>query len=266
MEAGVLAKSMLFYFIATGNSLYVAKQLDETPISIAQAIHDHKKVYIGDKIGIMCPVFGHEILSLVREFLENSIFKTEYFYMILTYGNRHGGAVELAQNLLEKLEIHPSYMNVLLMVDNFLPSFDMNKQKMLDKKVDEHIKQIQEDIEKERKYIAPVTDKDRLAHQEYLNRMAKMPKDTFSNIYHITDECIGCEICTKVCPKKCFTMENQKSIWHWDGCITCMACIHACPMMAIQMNISEKNPKARYRNENISICEIIDANNQLKIL
>ena len=96
--------------------------------------------------------------------------------------------------------------------------------------------------------------------------MAKMPKDTFSNIYHITDECIGCEICTKVCPKKCFTMENQKSIWHWDGCITCMACIHACPMMAIQMNISEKNPKARYRNENISICEIIDANNQLKIL
>ena len=157
-------------------------------------------------------------------------------------------------------------MNVLLMVDNFLPSFDMNKQKMLDKKVDEHIKQIQEDIEKERKYIAPVTDKDRLAHQEYLNRMAKMPKDTFTNIYRITDECIGCEICTKVCPKKCFTMENQKSIWHSEGCITCMACIHACPMMAIQMNISEKNPKARYRNENISICEIIDANNQLKIL
>ena len=57
MEAGVLAKSMLFYFIATGNSLYVAKQLDETPISIAQAIHDHKKVYIGDKIGIMTVMF-----------------------------------------------------------------------------------------------------------------------------------------------------------------------------------------------------------------
>ena len=42
----------------------------------------------------------------------------------------------------------------------------------------------------------------------------------------------------------------------------CMACIHTCPMMAIQMNMPEKNPKARYRNENISICEIVDANNQ----
>lgn len=33
-------------------------------------------------------------------------------------------------------------------------------------------------------------------------------------------------------------------------------------MMAIQMRMPEKNPKARYRNENISICEIVDADNQ----
>ena len=33
---------------------------------------------------------------------------------------------------------------------------------------------------------------------------------------------------------------------------------------AIQMNLPEKNPKARYRNEHISICEIVDANNQLR--
>ena len=42
----------------------------------------------------------------------------------------------------------------------------------------------------------------------------------------------------------------------------CMACIHTCPMMAIQMRMPEKNPKARYRNENISVCEIVEANNQ----
>ena len=31
---------MVFYFTATGNSLYVAKELDAHPVSIAQAIHD----------------------------------------------------------------------------------------------------------------------------------------------------------------------------------------------------------------------------------
>ena len=30
---------MIFYFTATGNSLYVAKQLDKSPISIPQIIH-----------------------------------------------------------------------------------------------------------------------------------------------------------------------------------------------------------------------------------
>ena len=255
---------MVFYFTATGNSLYVAKQLEKEPISIAQAIHDQQMTYQAEKIGIVCPVFGHEVPALVREFLEKATFETPYFYMILTYGNRHGGAAELAQNMLKGIGIHASYINVLLMVDNFLPGFDMNEQKAIDKKVDEHIKMIQEDIENEKEYISPVTEKDRAAHREYLTRMANMPSNAFSNIYRITEDCIGCAICTKVCPKKCFTMNGQKSVWHSEGCITCMACIHACPMMAIQMNMPEKNPKARYRNEHISICDIVDANNQLK--
>lgn len=253
---------MLFYFTATGNSLYVAKQLEENPISIAQAIHDTSKVYKAEKIGIVCPVFGHEVPELVREFLEQSTFDTPYFYMILTYGNRHGGAAELTDNMLRKIGIQPSYINIILMVDNFLPGFDMDQQKSLDKKVDEQIARIKGDLKESRIFISPVTDTDRAAHQEYLARMSKMPENAFSNIYRITEECIGCGICAKICPKNCFTIENQRSIWNSEGCITCMACIHACPMMAIQMNMPEKNPKARYRNENVSICEIIDANNQ----
>lgn len=256
-------KETVFYFTATGNSLYVAKQLEETPISIAQKIHEKQKVYQAEKIGVVCPVFGHQVPTLVKEFLENATFETPYFYMILTYGNRHGGATELAEKMLKERNITPAYMNVLLMVDNFLPGFDMNQQKTLDKKVEEHMKMIQEDIKNCRHYMPPVTDAHRAVHKEYLKRMAKMPKDMWLNLYRITEECIGCEICTKVCPKGCFTMQGQRSVWHSKGCITCMACIHGCPMMAIQMNIPEKNPKARYRNENISICEIVDANNQL---
>ena len=253
----------VFYFTATGNSLYVAKQLDSQPVSIAQAIHDADMTYKSDKIGIVCPVYGHEVPLLVKEFIEKAIFETKYFYMILTYGNRHGGAAELTVKMLGELGVKVSYINVLLMVDNFLPAFDMNKQKEIDKKVDEHIEIIKNDISNCRQFIAPVTDTDREAHKEYLSRMAKMPENAFSHLYRITDECIGCEICTKVCPRKCFSMDNHRSVWNPDGCITCMACIHACPMMAIQMNMPEKNPKARYRNENISICEIVDSNNQL---
>lgn len=252
---------MVFYFTATGNSLYAAKELDAHPVSIAQAIHDPNKAYQADTIGIVCPVFGHEMPELVKEFLKSARFETDYFYILLTYGNRHGGAAELAKVYVEELGIHPDYINVILMVDNFLPGFDMEEQRRIDKKVDEQISRIKADLAERKHYIAPVTEQDRAAHREFLDRMAYAP-NMFRDLYKITDDCIGCGICTKVCPKKCFHMEGQKSVWDPAECISCMACIHACPMLAIQLKMPEKNPQARYRNENISLCEIVDANNQ----
>ena len=47
-----------------------------------------------------------------------------------------------------------------------------------------------------------------------------------------------------------------------ENCQLCMACIHHCPKNAIRLNIPEKNPDARYHNENIRLTEIMEANNQ----
>ena len=91
---------MVFYFTAAGNSLYVAKQLDAAPVSIPQAIHEDDLTFQDDAIGIVCPIFGHEAPPMVKEFLEKGTFRTDYFYMILTYGNRQGGAAELARDML----------------------------------------------------------------------------------------------------------------------------------------------------------------------
>ena len=166
---------MVFYFTATGNSLYVAKEVDAQPVSIAQAIHDPNKIYQADSIGIVCPVFGHEMPELVKEFLKISRFETNYFYILLTYGNRHGGAAELAKAYVEGLGIHPDYINVILMADNFLPGFDMEEQRRLDKKVDEQIVHIKSDLAERKHFIAPVTEQDRAAHQEFLDRLKPAP-------------------------------------------------------------------------------------------
>lgn len=75
---------MVFYFTATGNSLYVAKCIDEYPVSIPQVIKN-SSIYSDNQIGIVCPVYCGEIPNTVKEFLKKSKFETKYMYLILTY-------------------------------------------------------------------------------------------------------------------------------------------------------------------------------------
>ena len=90
---------MVFYFTGTGNCLYIAKQLEAQPVSIPQVIHQENLHFCDKSIGIVAPVYGHEVPVMVKEFLHKATFDTDYFYMILTYGNRHGGAAELAAQM-----------------------------------------------------------------------------------------------------------------------------------------------------------------------
>lgn len=78
---------MIFYFTGTGNSLYIAKQIEANPISIPQMIHKENQEYFADSIGIVAPIYGHEVPQMVKEFLKKAVFHTDYLYMILAYGN-----------------------------------------------------------------------------------------------------------------------------------------------------------------------------------
>lgn len=215
-------------------------------------------------IGVVCPVYGHEMPGMVKEFLQKAVFGTEYFYLVLTYGKIHGGAAELAEQALADCGKKADYINTIMMVDNFLPGFDMAEQIALDpeKKVDEHIAAIRADIDARKIWKQPVTQEDRDWHTKYLERQSGAPADSWKHLYRITEDCIGCGICTRVCPAGRIHLEGQRAVYTMENCQTCMACIHHCPENAIRLNIPEKNPKVQYHNENIRLTEIVAANNQ----
>lgn len=256
---------MLFYFTGTGNSLYIAKQIEEHPISIPQVMKNENLKFTAERIGIVTPVYGHEVPPMVREFMRKAEFRTNYFYMVLTYGNRHGGAAELTYQLCKECGIRPQYINVIEMVDNWLPSFDMEEQKRIDKKIDENLVTIMEDLRVCKQMISEVTDTDRAVHAQFLEGMKKMPVDVWQHLLYITDVCVGCGLCMKVCPTASICMEDGKAVHIAGRCQTCLACAHHCPQKAVQLNIPERNPNARYRNEHVTLSEIIEANNQNKL-
>jgi ferredoxin len=255
---------MLFYFTGTGNSLYVAKQIEKSPISIPQAIHDPDMRYKDETIGIVCPVYGHEMPQMVKDFLKKAEFETDYFYVVLTYGHIHGGAAELAGKFLTDRGIKADYINTILMVDNFLPGFDMEEELGInpEKEVEKHLAEIKADIKARRKFKQAVTEEDRQWHRKFLEFYKTMPQDAYKSPYVVSEECIGCGICMRVCPSGCIYLEKQRAVHTDQNCQMCMACIHTCPQKAIQLKVPEKNPNARYRNENIGLMELIEANEQ----
>ena len=101
---------MLFYFTATGNSLYVAKQLENDPISIPQELRKVNRHYRAESIGIVCPLFEFEIPKLVKSFIQESSFETDYFYLIITYGCHHGGVAQRTQAWLESIGRKADYL------------------------------------------------------------------------------------------------------------------------------------------------------------
>lgn len=124
---------------------------------------------------------------MVKQFIKQTKFHTDYFYLVLTYGKIHGGAAELANQFLKECGIEADYINTIMMVDNYLPVFDMNEQIELDpkKKVDEHIAAIREDIEARKHWKQEATLTDRMFHQGYLKMSRKNPIDIKGVIFKV---------------------------------------------------------------------------------
>ena len=49
--------------------------------------------------------------------------------------------------------------------------------------------------------------------------------------------CVGCGLCTQVCPHSVFELENGKTkLIDRDACMECGACVNNCPVQAIEVN------------------------------
>ncbi len=254
---------MVFYFTATGNCLYAARQLDKNTMSIPQVMRSRLRHFSDDAIGIVYPIFGHRPPELVRRFLREVTLDTPYLYIIPTYGARHANAVDIVSDICREAGKTPAYIHTLLMVDNYLPAFDMDEQRAMDKHVDEQLAGIKADIGAGKHYIEPVTDADREAHEQFLAYEKSLPSDTLNGLVYATDRCIGCGVCSRVCPGGCIHMAGGRAVFDYTNCQGCLACAHACTQRAIALRIPERNPNARYRNEHVTVQDIIYANNQL---
>ena len=270
-------KRVVLYFTGTGNCLYVARQLagkEGEILSIPQLMCKKQFEIEADEIGLVYPIYGHMPPYMVREFIKKAQLKAEYKFAVLTYGMRKCNAVEIWDGISRKAGNVFDYIGTIVMVDNWLPNFDMNEQMKIDKHIPENLAKITSDLSNRRRWHEPVTQEEREQHEGFMSLSGLDPEVGFlmkaDRSFRVTDDCIHCGICTYVCPRGNYQLTGQGVKMQGD-CEFCFACIQNCPQRAIQFKKnedgtwpdgSEKNPNARYRNENVSLMELKLANNQ----
>ena len=248
----------IFYFTGTGNSLYVAKRLGGELYSIPQILKGKNRIYEDEKIGIIFPTYGRSIPTIVKEFIEEITLKSPYIFAIMTCGNNSGDATKYFASFAKKHNIEVHYSNSIVMVGNHIPIVDIEEQKSLDKSIDENIDQLIKDVSNNRNYIKGGMIIDPILRNAIKIVSQVHPIDSPAN-FSVNDSCIKCSTCIKVCPRANVSYNDSKQIVFGNHCESCLSCVNNCPKKAIQVK-GDKNPNARFKNDHVSLKEIIDSN------
>lgn len=251
-------KIVVLYFTGTGNCLYVARQLagkEGEILSIPQLMRKKQFEIEADEIGLVYPIYGHMPPYMVREFIKKAQLKAEYKFAVLTYGMRKCNAVEIWDGISRKAGNVFDYIGTIVMVDNWLPNFDMNEQMKIDKHIPENLAKITSDLSNRRRWHEPVTQEEREQHEGFMSLSGLDPEVGFlmkaDRSFRVTDDCIHCGICTYVCPRGNYELTGQGVMQ--GACEFCFACIQNCPQRAIQFKKNEDGtwPDGSEKNPNV---------------
>ena len=223
----------------------LGEALGEPLVSIADELHKEEKDLVypvrpDEKILFVYPVHSWGPAVLVTRFISRLTlngYAGQPVYSVSTCGDECGYTDQLIGKSLGKRGISLSAAYSVIMPNNYilLPGFNVDSKEVEERKLQDAPLRVAEIIEAIREH-----------QQDALYHTGSMPglKSYWiyplfahlaigSNSFRVTDACISCGLCERICPTGTISMQDRKPVWA-NTCVQCVACIHRCPVRAIE--------------------------------
>ena len=245
---------MVLYFSATGNTEFIAKELakrlDDECVNLLARFQsqDHSTLHSEKPFIICAPVYVCEMPRFMAAYLKQQTFSgSREVYFIFTSGGYAGISGVLAKKIVKKKKMiyrgHAEFkMPRNYVVNDHYPMLPKNEveERIVDSygKIDQVVETILSKGKLKARHVFLFETLITLPFNPIWCKR-KMKADDF----HVTDSCVGCGKCEKLCPLSNIKLIDKKPVWGKD-CTHCMACIGNCPTKAIGYgeNAIDKEP------------------------
>lgn len=241
-------KGRIYYFTGTGNSMRAAR-------IIAQCIKDTEIVSMRTNpkdypatdcefVGFIFPVYHWTMPEPAVKYVEKLDLNPDaYVFGIAMPSFVCGTACEKLAEILDNKGIHLNYGNRVYSVANYVIVYPpIPPARLRVPKTEKKLRKISRDIllKKEKEY--PHAGKLVQWRKERVMGPYLELQKYADNPFTISDACISCGTCAKVCPcKNIILIDGKPTFQH--HCANCMACVVSCPKRAIGYDITKEDRK-----------------------
>lgn len=244
---------MVFYYSGTGNSKYIAERIaratGDSLTSLNEKIKsgDHTPIISEGKIVFVTPTYGWRIPRIVEKWIRNTIITgADRVWFVMSCGSEIGNADKYLRKLCDDKGL--AYMGVkqIVMPENYIAMFDAPQKD----EAMEIVKNAQPDISDAIDVISKGIEFSAPRCNVYDRAMSSIVNPVFysffvkSKGFAVSDKCVGCGKCEKLCPTNGIKLSDGKPVWN-RKCTHCMACINHCPVEAIEYS-NKSQGKPRY--------------------
>ncbi len=238
----------IYYFTGTGNSMraarVIAEKIGETELISMRCNPKEVSAMDCDVVGFVYPVYHWTMPAPAVAFVEElEINPNAYVFVVAMPSFVCGIACERLAEVLSQKNIDIDYGNLVHCVANYAivyPPFPSPKVMVpwMEKKIESIAKDIS--VEKRRDY--PRASKIiKYRRNKVMTPYLELQKYA-DNPFVVSQDCVSCGLCSRVCPCKNIVLENGKPQFQ-HHCANCMACVVSCPKRAIGYDISADDKK-----------------------